>query len=115
MSVALGFVEWATLCLQELTHGPFDLRGATAVMQERPLQELVRPFVGCWKSINATRQAISHRCAHHSRVLEEDRLRDTVAPTRLRLADGLTQDKGEAVECLRRSLRSGSYVLRGEE
>ena len=33
MSVALGFVEWATLYLQELIHGPFDLRGALAVMQ----------------------------------------------------------------------------------
>ena len=26
MSVALGFVEWATLFLQELIHGKFDLR-----------------------------------------------------------------------------------------
>ena len=33
----------------------------------------------------------------------------------LQLADGLTKDKGEAVECLRRSLRSGSYMLRCEE
>ena len=31
------------------------------------------------------------------------------APTRQQLADGLTKDKGDAVECLRRSLRSGSY------
>ena len=37
------------------------------------------------------------------------------APTQLQLADGLTKDKGEAVECLRRSLRSGSFVLRCEE
>ena len=37
------------------------------------------------------------------------------APAGLQLADGLTKDKGEAVECLRRSLRSGSYVLRSEE
>ena len=37
------------------------------------------------------------------------------APTGLQLADGLTKDKGEAVECLRRSLRSGSYMLRSEE
>ena len=36
MSVALGFVEWATLCLQELIHGQFNLQGAPAVMQERP-------------------------------------------------------------------------------
>ena len=37
------------------------------------------------------------------------------APTGLQLADGLTKDKGEAVECLRRSLGSGSYMLRSEE
>ena len=37
------------------------------------------------------------------------------APTGLQLADGLTKDKGEAVECLRRSLRSGSYMLRNGE
>ena len=36
MSVALGFVEWATLFLLELIHISFDLRGALAVMQERP-------------------------------------------------------------------------------
>ena len=36
MSVASGFVEWATLFLQELIHGPFDLQGLPAVMQERP-------------------------------------------------------------------------------
>ena len=36
MSVALGFTEWATLFLQELIHGSFDLRGAPAVIQERP-------------------------------------------------------------------------------
>ena len=36
MSVALGFVEWATLFLQKLIHGSFDLRGVLAVMQERP-------------------------------------------------------------------------------
>ena len=37
------------------------------------------------------------------------------APTGLHLADGLTKDKGEAVECLRRSSRYGSYVLRNKE
>ena len=36
MSVALGFVECATLFLQELIHGQFNLQGAPAVMQERP-------------------------------------------------------------------------------
>ena len=35
-SVALGFVEWATLFLQALINGSFDLRGAPAVMRERP-------------------------------------------------------------------------------
>ena len=37
------------------------------------------------------------------------------ATTVLQLADGLTKDMGEAFGCLRRSLRSGSYVLRSEE
>ena len=32
-------------------------------------------------------------------------------PTGLQVADGLTKDEGEAVECLRPSLRSGSYML----
>ena len=53
MSVAVGFVEWATLFLQELIHGQIDLQGAPAVMQERPpvcvtrLQEHVRSSVSC--------------------------------------------------------------------
>ena len=37
------------------------------------------------------------------------------APTGLQLAGGLTKDKGEAADCLRQSLKSGSYVLRCEE
>ena len=37
------------------------------------------------------------------------------APTGLQLADGLTKDEGEAVECLRRNFRSGSYMLHSEE
>ena len=36
MSVALGFIEWATLFLKELIDGSFDLRGAPAEIQERP-------------------------------------------------------------------------------
>ena len=35
MSVVLGFIEWATLFLQELVHGSFDLRAVPAVIQER--------------------------------------------------------------------------------
>ena len=72
MSVGLGFVEWATLFLQELIHGSFDLRGAPAVMRERP-------------------------------------------PMCVTDCKSLYGEKGEAVECLRRSLRSGSRVLRSEE
>ena len=90
MSVALGFVEWATLFLQELNHGQFDLQGAPAFVQERP-----SVCVTDCKSL----------CDHLSAVC---------SPWRP-LADGLTKDKGEAVECVRQSLRSGSYMLRGEE
>ena len=63
MSVALGFVEWATLFLQEPIHRSFDLRGAPAVMRERPqtscvchrLCESARSFVGSWEPSNAAR------------------------------------------------------------
>ena len=121
VSVALGFVEWATLFLQELTHGPFDLRGALAIMQERPpvcvtdcksLYALLSA-VGSPSTPQDKRSAIDVLIIRESLKKTGCVIRWTL--TGLRLADGLTQDKGEAVECLRRSLRSGSYVLRGEE
>ena len=83
MSVVLGFVEWAKLFLQELIHGLFDLRGAPAVMQERPpvcvtdctSQNDHLLAVG---SPTTLRQEVCHRCAHYSKVLEEDGLCDTL-------------------------------------
>ena len=109
MSVALGFVEWATLFLQELIHGQFDLQGAPAVLPERPpacvsdCQSLYDHLsaVGSPSTLHDKRSAIDVQ------IIQES--------TGLQFADGLTKDKGEAVECLRRSLRSGSYMLRGEE
>ena len=55
MSVVLGFIEWTTLFLQELIHGSFDLRG---------------------EPNNVARQEVCRRCAHNSRVFEEDGLCD---------------------------------------
>ena len=113
MSVALGFVEWATLFPQELIHGQFDLRRASAVTQERPpvcvtdckiLYDL--SDVGSPPTLHNKRSAIGV-------LIIRESMRNTGcvirwAPTGLQL-------EGEAVECLRRSLRSGSYVLRYEE
>ena len=121
MSVALGFVEWATLFLQELIHGSFDLRGAPAVMQERP-----RVCVTDCKSLYDHLLAVGSpttlqdkRSAVDVLIIRES-LKKTGCvirwpPAGLQLADGLTKDKGEAVQCLRRSLRSGSKMLRNEE
>ena len=110
MSVALGFVEWATLFLQELIHGQFDLQGAPAVMQETSrmryrLQELVRSFVNCGTPVDTVRQTVSHQCADHSRVHEEDRLCDALSTHRTTLgrrshertgrACRMSKDKGE--------------------
>ena len=88
MSVALGFVEWATLLLQELIHGQFDPAGRssghageTSRMRYR-LQELVRSSVSCGKPVDTARQTVSHRRADHSRVHEEDRLCDTLGTHR---------------------------------
>ena len=84
MSVALGFVEWATLFLQELIHGSFDLRGAPAAMQERlPVcvtgcKSPVRSFAGSWEPNNVARQEVCRRCAHNSRVFEENGLCETL-------------------------------------
>ena len=121
MSVALGFVEWATLFLQELTHVQIDLQVAPAVMQERP-----PVCVTDCKSLYDHLSAVGSLSTLHDKRSAIDVLiiRESVkktgcvirwAPTRLQLADGLTQDNREAVECLRRSLRSGSYMLRCEE
>ena len=121
MSVALGFVEWATLFLQELVHGSFDLRGPPAVMRERPpvcvtncksLHDHLLA-VGSPTTLQGKRSAVDLLIMRES--LKKTGCVIRWAPTGLQLADGLTKDKGEAVECLRRSLRSGSYVLRSEK
>ena len=121
MSVALGFVEWATLFLQELIHGSFDLRGAPAVMRERPpvcvtdCKSLYDHLlaVGSPTTLQDKRSAVDVLIIRES--LKKTGCVIRWAPTGLQLADGLTKDKGEAVECLRCSLRSGSYMLRSEE
>ena len=99
----------------------FDLRGAPAVMQKR--------LPVC---VTAGRSLCDHLLAVGSPTTLQDKrsavdvliirelLKKTgcvirLAPTGLQLADGLTKDKGKAVECTRRSLRSGSYMLRNEE
>ena len=121
MSVALGSVEWATLFLQELIHGPFDLQGAPAVMQERPpacvadCKSLYDHLsaVGSLSTLHDKRSAIDVLIIRESMKKTGCMIR--WAPTGLQLADGLPKNNGEAVECLRRSLRSGSYMLRCEE
>ena len=121
MSVALRFVKRATLFLQELIHGQLDLQGAPAVMQEKPLVCVT----GC-KSLHDHLSAVGSPSTLHDKRSAIDVLiiRESIkktgcvirwAPTGLQLADGLTKDKGEAVECLLRSLRSGSYMLQCEE
>ena len=114
VSVALGFVEWATLFLQELIHGSFDLRGAPAVMQERPpvcvtdCKSLYDHLlaVGSPTTLQNKKSAVDVLIIRQS--LKKTGCVIRWAPTGLQLADGLTKDKGEAVECLRRSLRCGS-------
>ena len=76
MSVALGFVEWATLFLQQLIHGSFDLRCNTRETSSvcYRLQEYVRSFAGSWEPNNVARQKVCRRCAHYLRVFEENGL-----------------------------------------
>ena len=114
MSVALGFVEWTTLFLQELIHGPLNLQGAPAVVQEMPpvcVTDCKRLYDHL-SAVGSTSTLQSERSAIDVLIIREP-LRKTGcvirwAPTGRLLADGLTKDKGEAVECLRRSLRSGA-------
>ena len=118
MSVALGLVEWATLFLQELVHNSFDLRGAPAVMQERTpvcvtdCKSLYDHLlaVGSPTTLQDKKSAVDVLIIRES--LKKTGCVIRWAPTGLQLADGLTKDKGEAVECLRRSSRSGSKMLR---
>ena len=121
MSVALGFVERATQFLQELIHGSIDLRGAPAVMRERPPVRVTDceslydhlSAVGSPTTLQDKRSAVDVLIIRESLKMTGCVIR--WAPAGLQLTDGLTKDKGEAVECLRRSLRSGSYMLRSEQ
>ena len=106
MSVALGFVEWATLFLQELIHGSFDLRGAPAIMQERlpvcvtDCKSLYHHLlaVGSPTTLQDKRSAVDVLIIRES--LKKTGCVIRWAPTGLQVADGLTKDKGGAVECL---------------
>ena len=121
MSVALGSVEWATLFVQELIHGPFDLQGAPAVTQERPPARVTDCkslydhllAVGSPSTLHDKRSAIDVLIIRESMKKTGCAIRWTL--TGLQLAESLPKDKGEAVECLRRCLRSGSYMLCCEE
>ena len=103
---ALGFVEWATLFLQELIHGPFDLQGAPAVMQERPLV-CVTDCKSMYDHLSAVRSPSTlqdKRSAIDVLIIRES-LKKTGcvirwAPTGLQLADGLKKKKrqGRGVE-----------------
>ena len=80
------------------------------------LLESVRSFVGSWEptTLQDKKSAVDVLVIRES--LKKTGLCGYVgAPTSLQLADELTKDKGEAVECLRRSLRSGSKMLRSEK
>ena len=85
MSVALEFVEWATLFLQELSHGPFDLRGALRLLRRRGRQHVSQTARAC-TTICRLLEA-RQRCKTSGQPLgvlviressEEDRLRDMV-------------------------------------
>ena len=116
MSVALGFVEWATLFMQELIHGPFDLQGAPAVVLERltvcvtDLKSLYDHLsaVGSPSTVQDKRSGIDVLIIRES--MKKSRCVTRWAPTGPQLADGSTKDKMEAVECLRRSLRHMTKV-----
>ena len=95
--------------------GPFDLQGAPAVMQERPpvcvtdCKSLYDHLsaVGSPSTLQDKRSAIDVLIIRES--VKKTGCVIRWAPTVRQLVDGHTKDKGEAVECLRRRLRSGSY------
>ena len=79
MSLALGFVAWATLFfLQELIHGSFDLRGAPAGNTRETcslcyrLQDSVRSFACSWEPNKVARQEVCRR------VFKENGVCDTL-------------------------------------
>ena len=76
------------------------------------LQESVRSFAGSPTTLQDKRSAVDVLIIRES--LKKTGRVTRWAPTGLQLADGLTKNNGEAVKCLRRSLRSGSLLLRSE-
>ena len=100
----LGFVEWATLFLQELIHGPIDLQGAPAAMQERP-PVCVTDCKSMYDHLSAVRSPSTlqdKRSAIDVLIIRES-LKKTFcvirwAPTGLQLADGLKKRQGRGVE-----------------
>ena len=97
------------------------MQGAPAVMQERPPVRVTdcKSLYDRLSAVGSPSALLDERSATDVLIIRESTKKTgcTIrwAPAGLQLADGLTKDKGEAVECLRRSLRLGPYMLRGEE
>ena len=75
----------------------------------------MRSFAGSWEPNNVARQRSAVDVLIIREFLKKTGCVKRLAPAGLQLADELTKDKGKAVERPRRSLRSGSYMLRNEE
>ena len=119
MSVASGFVEWATLFSQELIHGPFDLQGLPAVMQERPPVCVTDCKMLCdhLSAVGSPSTLHDKRSAIDVLIIRESTKKTGCvirwAPTALQWADGLTKIRERMSNVFVE--RSGSYMLQCEE
>ena len=84
MSVALGFIEWATLFDgADSRFVRFAWCSSSKSSRETSsvcyrLHESVRACAGSWEPHNIARQEVCRRRAHYSRVFEENGLCDTL-------------------------------------
>ena len=99
--------------MENLTCGRFSGHAGETSRVRDGLQEPVRSSVGSPSTLRDKRSAIDVLIIRESMRKTGCMIR--WAPAGLQLADGPTKDKGDSVECLRRSLRSGPYMLRCEE
>ena len=122
MSVALGFVEWATLFLQELIHGPFDPQGARAVMQERPPVCVVdcKSLYDRLSAVGSPSTLQDKRSAVDVLIIRESVKKTGCvirwAPTGLQLADGHAReahDESEQAISKREEPDSGTALVDG--
>lgn len=120
LAIASGTVEWLSLLLSEVLHGPLNLRDSHSVIQ-RVAPILVTDCKSLYDNIQSPSSptSVSDRRTSIDITIVKESIRNGAmtlrwVPTAHMLADALTKDAGDPIDLLRSSIRSSKYHISPE-